>query len=202
MKTIVFQLLAILVLPSSIVFGQSSDSAKVKRSGFTTYDQLRKEQKDYGIDTLLYVDSTFNYQIRIPDWLSLKETGSPDVFGGTLPAVDGIENAIMVKGFSKKGFKSFEEFKDIYLTGNRFGEKTKYSNEHVWYGQNNLIEIDHGVKRKVFTIWRNLIYYNMFVLLETKSSYIWIQFGASPDTYDVNISKFDEFMAGFKILTL
>ena len=151
---------------------------------------------------MTYLDSTFYYKVKIPIWLHLRETGSETAFGGTLPAVNGIENAILIKGFPKSSFKSFDEFKEIYLTGNKFGQPTKYSKEHIWYGQNGIIEISNGVKEKVFTFWRNKIYHNLFFLLETKSAYLWIQFTSTPETYDTNISKFDEFMSGFKILDL
>jgi hypothetical protein len=199
MNTKALPFLTILLLSVSLVFGQSADSTKVKRIDFGTYDELRTRQKGLGIDSLTYVDSTFNYIVQIPGWLHLRTTGSPNMIGGTLPAINGIENAIMIKGFSKSEFKSFEEFKEIYLTGNKFGEPTKFSREHIWYGQNPLIKIDNGVKQKVFTYWRNKIYHNLFTLLETKSAYLWIQFTSTPDTYDLNISKFDQFMSGFKI---
>ena len=191
--------LTILLLAASLVFGQSTDSIKVKRIDFDTYDELRTKQKDLEIDSLTYVDSAFNYTVQIPNWLHLRETGSSTMIGGTLSAVNGIENAIMIKGFSKSEFKSFVEFKEIYLTGNKFGEPTKFSREHIWYGQNPLIKIDNGVKQKVFIYWRNKIYHNLFILLETKSAYLWIQFTSTPDSYDLNISKFNEFMTGFKI---
>jgi hypothetical protein len=45
-----------------------------------------------------------------------------------------------------------------------------------------------------------LVYHNQFVLLETKTAYLWIHFCATPTTYDANMPKFDEFMAGLTIL--
>ena len=147
------------------------------------------------------IDSVLNYEVRIPGWLHLIETSSPTVFGGTLPAINGIENAITVRGFSKTQFKSFDEFKDIFLTGNKFGEPTKFDNEQIWYGQNKLMEIENGVKQKIFIYWQNKIYHNLFVLLQTKTAYLLVQFVATPETYDINILKFDEFLSGLKIKT-
>jgi hypothetical protein len=148
----------------------------------------------------VYIDSLFNYQVSIPQWLHLKEPGSSSIIGGTLPAVEKIEDAIIIQGFPKSDFKSFEEFKDIYLTGNVFGKPAKFSQEHIWYGQNELVKIDNGVRQKVFLFWNNRIYHKAFVLIETKSAYLWIQFGSTPKTYDLNISKFDEFMNGLKVI--
>jgi hypothetical protein len=147
------------------------------------------------------IDSVLNYEVKIPGWLHLKETGSPTVFGGTLPVVNGIENAIAVSAFSREQFTSFDDFKYVFLTGNKFGEPTKFDKEQVWYGQNNLMEIEHGVKQKVFIFWQNKIYHNQFVLLQSKTAYLLVKFVATPETYDINISKFNEFLSGIKIKT-
>ena len=194
----IFQILLPVLLSTSFVFGQSADSSKIIHSTFDNYENLRKKQKESGIDTLIYLDLTFNYKVNIPKWLNLRETGSEKLFGGTLPAIDGIENAIMVTGFDKSKFKSFDEFTEIYLQGT-IGQPAKFSKDHVWFGSNELIKINNGVKKKVFTFWRNHIYHSQFILLETKSAYLWIQFTSTQETYNKNISKFDEFMTGFKI---
>jgi hypothetical protein len=145
------------------------------------------------------VDSNLNYQVKIPSWLHVIETGSSNIFGGTLPAVNGIENAIAIQGFLKSQFKSFDEFKDIFLTGNKFGQPTKFDSEVIWYGQQQLVKIENGVKQRVFTFWQNNIYHNQFVLLQTNTAYILIKYVSTPETYDLNLSKFEEFLGGFKI---
>ncbi len=70
---------------------------------------------------LLSVATQCGYEFELPEWLQVEETGSGRSFGGTLPAIDGIENAIMVTCFAKTEFPSFQAFQDIYLTGNKFG---------------------------------------------------------------------------------
>jgi len=182
------------------VAAQTGDTVKLKQESFSNYSDLREKQKKAGIDKLIYKNFTFSFSVAIPNWLNLKETGSDDQWGGTLPPIDGIENAIMIKAFPKSAFKSFSEFETIYLTGNKFGQPAKYDSQHTWYGQHELIPIAHGVKQKVFLVWQKKIYDNMFVLLETKSAYLWIQFVATRETYDRNISKFDEFMAGVNLM--
>ena len=47
--------------------------------------------------------------------------------------------------------------------------------------------------------WQYKIYYNQFVLLESNSGYILVQFVATQETYDINISKFNKFLSGLKI---
>jgi hypothetical protein len=181
----------------SLVFSQRHDSIK---KTYEDINDLKKQIQNDKIKLFKYVDSTFKYEVNIPEWLTLRETGDAGLWGGTLPPINGIENAILIKGFYKTEFKSFNEFEQKFLTGNKFGKKTLYSDQHIWYGQNDLIEIDNGVKQKVFTLWNNQIYHNEFVLIKTPSAYLWIQFASSPDTYDINISKFEKFISELKIL--
>jgi hypothetical protein len=145
------------------------------------------------------VDSSFGYTVAIPNWLEVKETGSKNTFGGTLPTTKGIENAILISCFSKTEFSSFEAFQAVYLTGNHFGQPTNFSKEHIWYGQNQPVKVEGGVEQKVFLYWHNKIYHNKFVLLQTPKAYLWVQFVATPETYDVNIGKFTDFIKGLKI---
>ncbi|MGV3458899.1 MAG: hypothetical protein ACO1N9_00445 [Flavobacterium sp.] len=83
-----------------------------------------------------YTDYEYGYSIIKPEWLKVRESGDLSMWGGTLPAVEGIENVIYVKGYKKDRFKSFDEFEHIFITGNKFGEKTLYSQAHTWYGRN------------------------------------------------------------------
>lgn len=146
------------------------------------------------------VDSLRGYKIKVPAWLNVVYD-SEKVFGGGLPEVDSIENFILITAYSKSDFKSFNQFKDIYIRKNVFGEPTLYSKDHIWYGSNRELDLPNGgLARRVFYIWKGLVYHNQFVLLETKTAYLWIQFCATPTTYDANMPKFDEFMAGLTIL--
>jgi hypothetical protein len=49
----------------------------------------------------LKIDTTFSYEAKIPSWLHQLKTESTNLFGGTLPAVNGIENAIVIESFKK-----------------------------------------------------------------------------------------------------
>ena len=77
-----------LILSSSIglTYSQTKDSTKVKKETFDNYEELRDKQNKAGIDTLTYLDSTFNFQVQVPKWLNLQETGTIYAWGGTLPA--------------------------------------------------------------------------------------------------------------------
>lgn len=190
------------VLLGILANGQTVDSAKIKLLTVDTYDELRRNQETHGIEKLTYYDSTFQYQVEIPNWLTLRETGTGDAIAGTLPAIDGIENAISVNGFRKDNFSSFEDFQRIFITGNTFGKEALFGKNYIWYGRNerDFKKIEHGVTSRVFIFFNRVIYHNQFVLLETKSAYLWIQFIATPDTFDTNLPKFNEFLKGLKVM--
>ena len=160
--------------------------------------QIKKDE----IESLVYVDSTFGYKTEVPKWLNLRETGNDRVWGGTFPSIDGIENAMMIKGFDKSEFKSFEHFIKIYITGNKFGKKTLYSENHNWYGHNpsDLHDIKNGVSCRVFTFFQNKVYHNQFSLIETEKAFLWIKFVATPETFELNLPKFTEFVDGIKLV--
>ena len=140
------------------------------------------------------------FTVEIPEWLNVK-TDDNILWGGTLPAVEGIENAILIKTFERDEFKSFEDFQYIFITGNKFGKQSLYSSEHIWYGRNeyDFKTIEHGVTSRVFTMYKNLIYHNQFTLLETSKSYLFIQFCSTPETYEINLPKFNKLMEGLKV---
>lgn len=165
-------------------------------------EDLKSQIKKDSIESLTRVDSTFGYKTEVPKWLNLKETGNDRVWGGTFPSIGGIENAMMIKGFDKSEFKSFEHFTEIYITGNKFGKKTLYSENHNWYGHNprDLHDIKNGVSCRVFTFFQNKIYHNQFALIETKKAFLWVQFVATPDTYELNLPRFTEFVEGIELV--
>lgn len=184
----------------SLCYCQTTDTSKVKRITFDTYEELRKKQAKQGVQKLTYLDSTFNFQVEIPDWLNLKETGTVYAFGGTLPAVDGIENAILIKIFDKSKFPTLADFKRFIVEDLVVGQSPKWSTSHKFLGQKELGKYkDVGDSYKVYLIRGNLIYHCEYILVETKSAYLWIDYTSTKETLDHNFSKFEEFMSGFKV---
>lgn len=152
--------------------------------------------------TAVHIDSTLGYQVAIPDWLELNKNPLNGFWGGGFPIVDGVSNALYIKGFDKSKFDSFNHFVEVYISGNKFGETTLYSKNHKWYGYNpnNLKQVEQGVSCRVFTFFQNKIYHHQFVLLETKTAYLWVQFTATPDTYAFNIDTFTAFAQSIQLL--
>ena len=148
-----------------------------------------------------HADESNAYSIEIPGWLTVKETGNSNFFGGTMPKVKNIENAIAIVAFQKNDFKSFEDFQHIYITGNQFGDTTLFSTRHTWMGTNekDFKQIKHGVSTKLFLFFQGKIYHHQFALIETSKSYLLINFTSTPETFDENLPKFDEFLKGLTV---
>ena len=189
----------LIILLISCVSNAQNDTINIK---YKDTKDLTSQIEKFKIESLVYVDSTFGYKLNVPDWLSLKETGNDRIWGGTFPPIDKIENALVIEGFEKSKFKSFEHFKEIYITGNIFGKTTLYSKNHSWYGHNkrDLHDIKNGVSCRVFTLYQNMIYHNQFALVETEKAFLWIQFVATPDTYELNLPKFTKFVDGIELI--
>jgi hypothetical protein len=181
--------------------GSKAQNDTINKS-YKDAEDLKSQIDKYEIETLIRVDSTFGYKTEVPEWLYLTETGNDKVWGGTFPSIGGIENAMMIKGFDTSEFKSFEHFTEIYITGNKFGKKTLYSENHNWYGHNprDLHNINNGVSCRVFTFFQNKIYHNQFALIETKKAFLWVQFVATPDTFELNLPKFTKFVQGIELV--
>lgn len=201
-STIIKNTIATLLFIFSFIFCycQTTDTSKVKRGTFDTYDELRKKQSKDSVEKLTYLNSTFNYKVEIPDWLNLKETGTVYAFGGTLPAVDGIENAILIKVFDKAKFSTLADFKKFIVEDLVFGQSPKWSASHKFMGKKDIGKYnDIGDSYKVYLMRGNLLYHCEYVLTETRSAYLWIDYTSTQETFDKNFEKFEEFMRGFKV---
>ena len=178
-----------------------TDSAKVIQKKYKDRNDLQQQRKDDKIVAMYMVDSLLGYKAIIPAWLKVRETGSDMVFGGTLPAVDGIENVIMIKAFPKKDYAGMAAFKDFVIGNWTFGTHPKWSSEHVCYGIKDMDDVSRiGKSYRASNSWRNHIYTCKYVLAETKTAFLWIDFTATPTTYEVNLPKFDEFLKGLQML--
>lgn len=188
------------ILSSGLCFSQTTDTSKIKRGTFSSYDELRKKQAKDKIEKLTYLDSTFNYQVEIPDWLNVRETGTAYAFGGTLPAIDGCENAILVKAFDKAKYPTLLDFKKFIIEGVVFGQSPQWSDTHKFMGKKDLGKYNNiGDSYKVYMMRGNLMYHCEYVLVETKTAYLWIDYTSTKETFDKNFPKFEEFMKGFKV---
>jgi len=195
-KNILIVLLCI--IPILSIVGQTDS---IKKVPFSDYNDLRRKQIETGVDSLIYVDSTFNYMVKVPDWLTLRHASTMQVWGGTLPAnADGKEDAIVIKGFDKDA-NSYEDFKKYIIEAWSVGQIPQWSasRTHAIMGkeESNLFK-DMGYAYKVELYTNYEIRPCLYVLVETKTAYLWIDFMSHKETFEANIDKFKEFMSSFK----
>jgi len=194
MKNILLLFLASTIITSAEC-QVATDTNKLQRSTYGNFKELLLKKKISGIDTLYYVDSLLNFKVAVPAWLNLHETGSRFIWGGTLPILIGIEDAIAVKGFSKEEYTDLASFQRYVIGDWVFGKHPNWSSTHVCYGKKDLGPFRNtGKLFIVYVFLNNKIYYCKYALLETKTSFLWVAFTSTPDTFEINLGKFDSFL--------
>ena len=163
---------------------------------------LLSAQTGRDTEKLAYIDSTFRFKIAVPKWFKPVDTKIPYAWGGTLPAVDGIENAILVKVSAKDGKMTFRQFEDYVVGKWEIGGHPKWSEAYVCKGIKALpTEFKRlGKSYKVDLMNGDLSYQCQYVLIETSKAFLWVDFIATPSTFAVNKGKFSEFMRGLEVL--
>ena len=184
-----------------IAFSSLQAQSDTVHKKFNTYEELEQMKDSAQIDVLTYIDSTLGYSVVFPDWLTLQETGTPKFMGGTLPAVRGIENAIVIKGFYKSEFPSFDDFKDYVILGSTVGSPPQWNDEMTFMGMTSLGTFEEiGPSYKTYLMWKGKMYHCQYVLAETSGGYLWIDFTATEETYNTNLVKLREFLSTFALI--
>lgn len=150
---------------------------------------------------IIYIDSANTYKVVVPKWLALRQNNDLNFFGGTLPPVNTIENAIIISSVKKNEYKSFQAFRNYiiedtaYLSGKApvWDTARKFSSI-----KKDLLSVPANHSSYKVTFKRlGSVFVASYVLVETKTSYLWIQFIATENTYMANLQKFKEFLKGF-----
>jgi hypothetical protein len=189
----------IILLCSSYTFAQTKPIEAGKHGNLVAY--LYELQQIQGIDNIHHQDSILNYSINIPLWWKIRETPSPTLFGGTFPAVDGIENALMLKSFDKNKFKDASDFENWIIKKYKIGDIPEWSDSHTILLKKELNDFKNlGHAYSVQLMRGGKLYYCCYIIVETKDTYLWIDFTATQETYDINFGKFKELMTGLSII--
>ncbi|WP_040252159.1 hypothetical protein [Psychroserpens mesophilus] len=151
---------------------------------------------------IIYLDTINNYKVFVPKWLELQETNNLFNFGSTIPRKNGVDNAICINSAPKNNFASFTDFKNLII------ENPDYLNENdtSWIMKGSkLISYEKEVFQnhnsyKVRLIRNDKSYLGQFIIIETKKSYLWINFIADELTYESDIEKFGEFIKTLEVL--
>jgi hypothetical protein len=196
----VFLLFLVSIIITNTECQVATDTIKLQRSTYGNFEELLLKKKIAGIDTLYYVDSLLNYKVVVPAWLTLHETSSRFIWGGTLPSINGIEDAITIKGFSKEKYTDLASFQRYVIGDWVFGEHPNWSSTRVCYGRKDLGKFkDFGKIFIVYIFSNSKIYSCKYALLETKTAFLWVDFTSTPNTFDSSVSKFDSFLNAIEL---
>jgi hypothetical protein len=144
-----------------------------------------------------HVDSTYGYKIVVPQWWNIRET-PPNMFGGTFPAIESIENALLFKSFEKAKYKSFADFENWVVKDYSMGQSPKWSSQHTFMLKKQIDDFKEiGNAYKVQILRGNKLYDCCYILIETANSFVWIDFTATSTTYTKNWDKFKEIANSF-----
>lgn len=144
-----------------------------------------------------HVDSTYGYKITIPDWWTIRET-PPGMFGGTFPAIESVENALIFKSFDKAAHKNFADFEKWVIKDYSMGQSPKWSTQHIILLKKELDDFkETGNAYKVQLMRGNKMYDCCYLLVETAKAFVWIDFTATSTTYTKNWDKFKEVVNSF-----
>lgn len=186
--------LTLLLQVSFIGFSQT------KSTSINSVSEIIKKQK-LGQDQIHYTDTTFAYSLVIPKWWEIKETPSPNFFGGTLPEVDKSKSALLVKAFDKEKFKTLANFENWVITGYKSGDTPKWSEQHrILFIKNRNEFTSTGKTFKVQLMSDDTFYNSCYILVETSKAYLWIDLTSTRETYDANFKRLEKVMSQFEAL--
>ena len=149
----------------------------------------------------IYVDSIGGYQLIVPKWLNLTNFGTNRVWGGTFPDIQNIKNTLAIISFSKEAYESFEDFNEVQVEGNVFGEPMLTNKNGIWMGatKKDPPKACNGISYKVHVMFGNSIYHCQYVTYETPSAYILLNFTATENTFEINRPLLEEILGSMEI---
>lgn len=155
----------------------------------------RAEGKD-----LQYVDSANKYTLTIKEWFNITESPASDVYIGTLPDIDNIQNAILVKKFKKADYTSFSDFNEKILpgglkVGDRIGGGTFLLKKELPKPSKV-----NGMSYKIQVMRGSTIYDSHYTSIETGACYLLVIFTATPETFALNEPRFLEFIDDIELM--
>lgn len=151
---------------------------------------------------VIYIDSANTYKVVVPKWLKLRQNNDLNFLGGTMPPVNGIENAIIISSVKKNEYKSFQEFKTKFAEDTAYlsGKSPSWDKDRKFLTvKKDSLKVAAGCSSYKVSFNRlGSVFVASYVLVETPTSFLWIQFVATEGTWQANLPKFREFLRGFE----
>ena len=190
----------ILFLFGNNCYSQQVEKEQYEHKNLVAY--LYELRQISGEDNITHTDTILNYKLNIPIWWKIRETPSITLFGGTFPEIDGIENALLFKSFSKENFDNITDFENWLIREYKIGDVPNWSDgSHKLLLKRELNEFENiGNSYFVQLNRAGQIYYCCYIAVETSNTFLWIDFTATEETYDKNFIKLKEIIENFKII--
>ncbi len=189
------------IMLSSIGFSQNEKSKTEKGKHGNLGAYLIELEQISGFDNIKHIDSISGYKITIPLWWKIIETPNTSMFGGTFPKINGIQNALLFKVFDKNTHKNLKKFEKWVITDYKMGDKPKWSSGHTILLKQEVKDFSEiGNSYKVQLMRNGKIYVSCYIIVETSNSYLWIDFTATKETYEVNYPKLKELLNSYRTL--
>jgi hypothetical protein len=131
-------------------------------------------------------DSLNYLEVEVPDWANVIKPTYSNMFGATFPEFHEVVNAMIMRW----------EYGSDSLSFNDFINRSRVP--HEMRPNYKLIERNESTYKYFYTS-DNGWYYQQMVYLKGDSIYCLLNFTATKNTYDYNISRFDEFIKKIKI---
>ncbi len=146
---------------------------------------------------IIYSDTINGYEVEVSKELEIQETNHLYNFCATIPKEDTRDNAICINSAPKKDYEDFNSFKNVII------ENPEYIGENsiswIWGEESKLISFNKELFNSYDSYRANIQIgekkvFGQFIILETKKSYLWINFIADEDTFEIDITKFEKFI--------
>jgi len=201
MKSIQIYLALILYVFCYATYGQTETDEKKKPMHpnlISHFIEMRQLMED---DNIKHVDSISGYSIVIPLWWSIRESSHPNLFSGLFPRTKGIVNALAFKVYHKKRHFDLLDFENWIINDYENGESPKWSDKHELISKKEICDFsDIGKAYKVKLLFKGKTYVCCYIMVETSNSYLWIDFTATTETYELNFEKFKSLMENYKTI--
>ncbi|MDW3646386.1 MAG: hypothetical protein R8P61_04975 [Bacteroidia bacterium] len=148
-----------------------------------------------------YLDTLSGYQISVPDYLEMWDSDKYNMLNALFPEIEGIRNAVSITSYRKDAFDGFQGFKNYIIEDSTYGLGVK----PPWSGGQSFLEIERKNYKTmegfvVDQVFRGGVYRAFYYLIETPKAYLWANFVATPETYELNIDRFYQFISRLKFI--
>ena len=201
MKCFVFIFLFIFSFSNNIQFGNaytvSGLACKRSNQDKAVNDKPVKKQET----KTTYTNEEFGYCLQIPESLEVVNTYNPYIFALRFPVVAQAANAFMIKVLPKDQFAGFEEMHKSVIESLSREENKQIAGQVYLLDSESMDEFKQtGPTLKVHVLDRGKEFVCCYVFAESPKAYLWIDFVATKESYDINFPIMQSLMQDFEIL--